>query len=173
MNKQLNTLFPNPFWDYSLRIYGNAAVRDCCLMLQNLYRADVNMLLFLCWRAENGVPTTDKATLTAMIGATEALRSGLVEPLRALRRSLKTSLAAESTHTIEAMRDHLLTTELAAEAIVQSRLYQNFPIGNYEQPALDPEPGLAAYMQHIGHEPAIAHRQAGALDKVILASHIF
>ena len=42
------------FWDFSLAFYAMPGVADACLQLQDGCGADVNVLLFLLYRARDG-----------------------------------------------------------------------------------------------------------------------
>ena len=48
---------PEPFWDYSLALYGRPGVEACCLRLQDRLGVDVNLLLLCCWLAARGHDT--------------------------------------------------------------------------------------------------------------------
>ena len=46
--------FPeSSFWDYSLRGYASASVQKASLSLQESFGADVNVLFFIAWTANN------------------------------------------------------------------------------------------------------------------------
>ena len=44
----------HPFWEFSLRVYGNGGVPTACLALQERHAIDVNLLLFCAWIGESG-----------------------------------------------------------------------------------------------------------------------
>ena len=41
---------PGSLWNYSLEIYRRPGVQDACLKLQDDMGADVNLLMYCCWR---------------------------------------------------------------------------------------------------------------------------
>ncbi|MEE9209867.1 MAG: TIGR02444 family protein, partial [Kiloniellales bacterium] len=44
----------NPFWDFSLAVWGREAVAPACLALQERHGLDVNLLLFCGWAGRRG-----------------------------------------------------------------------------------------------------------------------
>ena len=44
----------NPFWDFSLAVWGREAVEPACLDLQERHGLDVNLLLFCGWAGRRG-----------------------------------------------------------------------------------------------------------------------
>ena len=64
------------FWAFSLEVYGRPGVAPACLALQDRHGLDVNLLLFCCWAASQGV-TLDQRTLAA---AEEAVGSSSLRP---------------------------------------------------------------------------------------------
>ena len=49
------------FWDFSLNIYGVPGVAPACLRCQDEAGADVNLILFLLWRAAAGYRPAEAA----------------------------------------------------------------------------------------------------------------
>lgn len=47
--RELSDLTPKLFWAFSLDYYERQGVKDACLMLQNKYNGNVNLLLLMCW----------------------------------------------------------------------------------------------------------------------------
>lgn len=109
----------NPFWRYSLHVYERAAVRDACLALQNRYGADVNILLFLCWRADTGARALTTTELGAIKDAITPLNAHVIHPLRAARNWLKSAPFPDA----QTCRDTVLAAELAGEQMAQAALY--------------------------------------------------
>lgn len=174
MNKDNNDNFANPFWDYAVKVYERAAVREHCLALQETNRADVNILLFLCWRAAKGAPPPDTGLLTAMMAAMAPVKDTAIEPLRRLRRTLRAALPGETpgmTPLREVLRQHVLTAEIAAEAVGQMVLYGGFPLSH--DSALPPDDAVAAglavarYLELIGTASDVATREAAALAAAV------
>jgi uncharacterized protein (TIGR02444 family) len=112
----------SPFWRFSLRFYRQPNVADACIALQEEAGVDVNLLLFLLWRA------TDKRAFS--IAEVEDLerrvgpwRTMTVVPLRALRRALKAPPALVEAGKAEAFRNRIKAVELEAERLQQEAMY--------------------------------------------------
>ncbi len=115
----------NPFWEFSLAVYGRPGVPAACVALQDRHGLDVNVLLFAAW-AGMACGTLLSAERLAEVDSTIAgWRQEVVRPLRAARRRVK----AED----DAFYQRLKAVELEAERIQQDRL---FALGG-----LTPQPG--------------------------------
>ncbi|WP_373079013.1 TIGR02444 family protein [Zhongshania sp.] len=96
-------------WDYALAVYSQPAIQAQCLVLQDRYELDVNLLLAAgywacaerCWSA---------AQVAELVSVSAELREDYVLPLRELRRK------AEGPKRQELYRA-LKTAELAAERL--------------------------------------------------------
>ncbi|MRG72853.1 TIGR02444 family protein [Alphaproteobacteria bacterium HT1-32] len=112
----------NPFWDFSLRVYGQAEVPAACLRIQAAFGADVNILLYLCWLAARGIAVSD-TDIEAVVTASGRWHREVVIPLRQIRTKLKSdSLGAEATEA-ESFRSSVKRLELTAEQHEQDLLY--------------------------------------------------
>lgn len=134
-----------PFWDFSLRFYGLPGVAPACLRCQDEAGADVNLVLFLLWRAASGVRLAE-----AEIASAEALvrpwRDQVVRPMRAVRRALKTAPFDDSG----GLRAQVKAAELDAERLQQAALSRHaLRTGHRPAPPADPcaaaRANLAAY----------------------------
>ena len=127
----------NPFWDFSLAVYGRDGVEAACLALQDRHDLDVNLLLFCCWAGCRGhaLSADDIGTLRKAVAP---WRARAVEPLRNVRRWLKTQAVAPAA-LAEPLRARIKADELAAEAVEQRLLVETVPVG-----AGDGGPALAA-----------------------------
>lgn len=163
MDKENDSPFPNPFWDFALRVYGREAVREQCLDLQDRHGADVNLMLFLLWRDDGGAAPPEMPEIEAMMAATEAVRTRAIEPLRGLRRILKRPFPDDLPVLRESLRQRMLEAELAAEAIAQTLLYLRFPVGDGATPHGTPALALARYLGRIGLSATEARTAAEAL----------
>lgn len=154
------------FWDYSLRLYERAPVRTISLELQDRFHADVNILLFLCYRASRGAVAPSLHDLAAMVEAVKTVREQAIEPLRRLRRSLKKPLPHDLPDLREAFRQRVLEAELAGEALAQGILEHRFPIEDRtaEAPFRDlAREALTRYLELIGTPLAWTWRSAEQL----------
>jgi len=114
----------NPFWDFSLAVWGREAVEPACLELQARHGIDVNILLFCGWAGRRG-RALDAADLDSLIEAARPWRDAAVLPLRGLRVWLKTQSVTSPgapDAAAEALRERIKVCELEAEAIQQALL---------------------------------------------------
>lgn len=103
------------FWRFSLAFYARPEVASACLMLQDRRGRDVNLLLYACWVGWSGRGRLDAAQLAALDRAIAPWRREVVEPLRAVRRALKTASQPDLLATVKA-------AELEAERVAQQKL---------------------------------------------------
>src|SRR5688572_5067029 len=142
------------FWRFSLRFYALPEVAPACLALQDEAQVDVNLLLFLLFLADGGRAVTrdDVARLDAQIAP---WRTDVVEPLRALRRRLKTGIGDVPPPASEGLRNMVKKVELEAERLEQGRLENT--AGRLGKPAPRADAAranLAAYADYLGRFPA-------------------
>jgi uncharacterized protein (TIGR02444 family) len=141
------------FWRFSLRFYALPDVAPACLRLQDEANVDVNLMLFLLFLAEGGRAITrdDVARLDASIAP---WRSEVVEPLRALRRRLKSDIGDVPTSTSEGLRNMVKKIELEAERLEQGRLEKAAPtLGKPASRSEAARLNLTAYEAYLGPLP--------------------
>ena len=88
------------------------------IALQDRAGLDVNLMLFALWLGVTGRSPLDHAGLAAAERAVCDIRGEMIEPLRALRRRLK-SIA---DNDVQSLREGVKALELAAEKLAQDRL---------------------------------------------------
>jgi uncharacterized protein (TIGR02444 family) len=136
------------FWQFSLSLYGEAAVAEACLQLQDEAGADVNLLLFLLWRAAKGRRLSE-AEVTAVEEAVSAWRAEVVGPLRGVRRWLKHHDGLVAAEAAEALRQEVKRLELESERLQQQTMAALAHAAAPGEPAASPrqaaEASLAAY----------------------------
>jgi uncharacterized protein (TIGR02444 family) len=141
------------FWRFSLRFYALPDVAPACLALQDEANVDVNLMLFLLFLAENGraINRDDVARLDASIAT---WRTEVVEPLRALRRRLKSGIGEIPAATSEGLRNMVKKIELEAERLEQGRLENTASaLGNPSPRNEAARANLAAYEVFLGRLP--------------------
>ena len=108
------------FWRHAVALYGMPGVKDACLALQDEHRADVNLLLYGAYAGAVLGRRLDAAAWRALVDGTEEWRSGIVHPLRAVRRRAKalTAGAPDLAFAYEALK----RCELEAERAEHRRL---------------------------------------------------
>jgi len=114
------------FWTFSLEVYGRPGVAPACLALQDRHGLDVNLLLFCCWAAAQGVRLDHRAIVDAE-AAVAGWRNQVLKPLRSLRRRLKREFTGFPAADIAALRDRVLAVELEGERLAQARLESLLP----------------------------------------------
>ena len=106
-------------WDFSLETYQRPGVQQTCLKLQDDLGADVNMLLYCCWRGGFA-----DGEMRALLADLAPWQNGVVHGLRRVRRSLKpmvTELGALS-ESASSLRNKIAALELEAEKLQHSIL---------------------------------------------------
>jgi len=110
------------FWDYSLQVYARTQVATALIRLQDQLGADVNVMLWCCWLVQCRNTTPERGALEAATAAVAPWREAVVEPLRALRRRIKSAEELRDFVGAQTARDAVLAAELAAEKAVQLTL---------------------------------------------------
>ena len=126
------------FWSFSTALYARPGVAPACLALQDRFGADVNLLLFCLWAAAGGC-ALEAAEFTALEAAIAPWRREVVEPLRAVRRALKSDPRGAAPGCASAFRERLLALEIEAERIGQGLLAEAVPAPAAPGGAPDPE----------------------------------
>lgn len=109
----MTTLDAEAFWRYAVAVYGREGVQARCLHLQDAHGADVNILLFVAWLAEAQGRSLAPADCRRLIAATEEWRRGVIQPIRTVRRRVKTMTEADPARDF--VYRSLKQTELDAE----------------------------------------------------------
>lgn len=148
------------FWNFSLALYGRPGVAPACLSLQDRCGLDVNLLLFCCWSAAEGRMLPEPA-LRAAIAAAAPWQEAVLQPLRAVRRRLKSGLGAVPEVRSEPLRRRLADLELEAERIEQQVLATVAGATAAGAPlARTGAVNLGLYLRLCGVEPGPAERAA-------------
>jgi uncharacterized protein (TIGR02444 family) len=113
----------NPFWRFSLRVYGTPGVADECLEVQDTIGVDVNVLLYVAWLGVTRGVALDDAHVRRIETAVAAWSTGVVQPLRSVRRGLKQSPDIANAE-VQALRRRVASVELQSEQIEQAMLYR-------------------------------------------------
>ena len=141
----------NPFWDFSLAVWGREAVEPACLDLQERHGLDVNLLLFCGWAGRRG-RALDDADIARLIEAARPWREATVVPLRKLRKWLKGQSAAPGA-TAGRLRERIKGDELQAEAIQQDLFVAVMPVPDGTGGPAVTVANMAAYFAALGIAP--------------------
>ena len=112
----------NPFWEFSILVYGNEEVRDACLDAQEVYGADVNLLLLCCWLGFVGIKLTPEG-IRRLDTLVDGWRREAILPLRTVRKRLKGTIGPVPSDLAADVRNTVKQAELQAERIEQDLLY--------------------------------------------------
>jgi uncharacterized protein (TIGR02444 family) len=138
-------------WRFSLAFYAPPNVSEALLRLQDRAGCDVNLMLFALWLGMSGRRRLATDGLVAAERITAPITRDLVEPLRLLRRGLRSNPDAE----IQRLREEIKRLELAAERIVQRRLalLAGVPESNHDHTARA-SAAFANFVLYLGPELA-------------------
>jgi uncharacterized protein (TIGR02444 family) len=137
------------FWDFSLAFYAMPGVADACLALQDGCGADVNVLLFLLYRAHEG-HMLSAAEVRHIETLAAPWRQAVVVPLRTLRRTLKAPVGAFQPEVTAALRTEVKRIELAAERVQQETLERLAALEAPDSAGADPTACARLHLQHYG-----------------------
>jgi len=126
-----------PLWKFAEAIYGQGEVSKACLFLQDECGVDVNVLLFALWIAAQHKIQVDVAAIGRVDALVRQWRQELVEPLRAVRRRLKTGPAPAPDAVTEGLRSRLKDVEIELERI-ELAVLERFDLKNLPQTADKP-----------------------------------
>tara|TARA_Y100000588_G_scaffold392795_1_gene506008 strand:- start:121 stop:630 length:510 start_codon:yes stop_codon:yes gene_type:complete len=114
----------NLLWDFSVKTYGREGVASACLRLQDDHGADVNILMYCCWAAQDRALLFDAMAIERIISAVEPWKSSIVEVLRNIRRELKSkTYPGIDVEVQERLRVEIKRIELNAERLQQDALF--------------------------------------------------
>ncbi len=141
----------NPFWDFSLAVWGREAVEQACLDLQERHGLDVNLLLFCGWAGRRGRALED-ADIARLIETAHPWREATVLPLRKLRKWLKGRPVAPGA-AAGRLRERIKEDELQAEAIQQDLFVEALPVPDGAGGPAVTVANMAAYFAALGIAP--------------------
>jgi uncharacterized protein (TIGR02444 family) len=104
-------------WGFAISFYDKDGIAAACLDLQDFAGVDVTLLIFAVFAASHLSVVLEADELAAADCAVRAWRAEIVEPLRRLRRHLKTGPRPAPCSQTERLRDGLKVLELQAEQI--------------------------------------------------------
>lgn len=117
----------NPLWEFSLALYARPGVAAACIEAQDHCAADVNLLLYAAWLAQQDLEL-EQTQWRALEDCVAEWRQRVVQPLRALRRDWQALPAAAI------LREQIRALELAAEREQQAQIF-TWHRGQVSQPA--------------------------------------
>lgn len=115
---------PQKLWDFSIELYGRPGVAEACLELQDSHSIDLNLLLYCFWYGDS-FGRFDKSLLEELVKFSFTWQQGIVQPLRSVRRWLKSQtqlVSANQASQLQSLRERIKSEELSAEKIQQEML---------------------------------------------------
>ena len=138
-------------WRFSLAFYARPGVSEALIALQDHAGCDVNLMLFALWLGVSGRSRLTKAELAIAGRIARPISADIVEPLRALRRKLRSDPDAD----VQRLRQGIKALELAAEKVIQDRLGRTVrPTLGDSDPAARTEAACANLGLYLGPEMA-------------------
>lgn len=113
----------NPFWRFSLRVYGTPGVAEECLEVQDAAGVDVNVMLYAAWLGVTRGVVLEDADVQRIDAAVAAWSAGVVQPLRSVRRGLKQDPDIADVE-VRTLRKRVADVELLSEQVEQAMLYR-------------------------------------------------
>ena len=114
----MNSAGGEKFWTWSLEHYARNGVEPLLLNLQEDFHANINILLWLCWSAED-FETIPDLVIRKAIEQTYALNQNVTQRLRNARQFLKTWQGRTSSNDASTLRAHIKDIELESEKVEQ------------------------------------------------------
>ncbi|MCW9047989.1 MAG: TIGR02444 family protein [Gammaproteobacteria bacterium] len=113
--------FPtSELWNYSTQIWTLPEVEAICLILQDNYDANVNILLYCCWIGDKNLSLNDD-DLQTIIDTVQPWQT-IIKPLRDSRKMMKQQLIALPASLIEQTVCNITEMEINAEHMTQLAL---------------------------------------------------
>lgn len=155
----------NPFWDYSLEVYGRDGVSPALITFQDRHGLDVNMLLLCLWSGQSGRGELDDADFEHALAVSASWNPEIVCALRAVRIRLRDEVARVPKALSEAVRKKLLGVEIECERVEQLSMAAG--LRQRETPSKTPRQKLedcgrsfSAYFNRRGCRPDADDRRA-------------
>ena len=113
-----NYSLDNPFWQYACSTYKIPGVEEFLLALQDDHGLNVNLVLLMCWLAEQNRHITEQQ-LVKFIDAITITEQQIMQPLRSARYAMKSD-----TLIPETLYRQYSKLELQIEQVIINRLHQ-------------------------------------------------
>jgi uncharacterized protein (TIGR02444 family) len=112
--------FPaDPFWDFSVDLYGRPGVADACLFLQDQYGLNVNLTLLCVWCGARGPGKLTADQVEAAMNRTRDWQSAVVRPLRTIRKDCRTQPLGIPEFLLQKFQPLVQALEIEAEHVEQ------------------------------------------------------
>jgi uncharacterized protein (TIGR02444 family) len=126
-------------WAFALHIYAQPGVADACLNLQEAAGVDVMMLLMSAFVATRHRILLTASDIREMDHACSPWREQIIQPLRAVRKGLKSGPPPAPTSETEQFRSKIKLAELAAERLQNRLMAECLPLRPAKHEKVDRE----------------------------------
>jgi len=133
-------------WNYSLRFYDDPETEKALIDAQYRLGADVNLILYLLFRAQGGL-RLDLDDIKNAENAVNSWRSGVIQPLREIRRNLKNYPHSLTKKNQAKIRREIKDLEIKTEQFQQQHMENLDLKGCSTAPNDAAQHNLAAYAQ--------------------------
>ncbi len=153
------------FWHYALQLYKQPGVSKQCLILQDKYGLNINLVLLCCFLGST--KTTIKKTLPALSNdpLLQQWQSQSTEAIRSVRRRVKDTF--EGVAGQPNFYQQLLAVELSAEKIEQSLMLD---IANNCRLSRSQQDSITTNIRHYWQQQHRSKQTPEALNVVIQAA---
>lgn len=130
--------FPNSnLWIYTTQLWAFPEVESICLELQNIYDADVNILLYCCWIGDKKL-SMNEDDMQVLLDTVTPWQT-MIKPLRDSRKMMQQQLIAMPSHLVDQTINNMNQMELNAEHMAQLALEKA-----YSANKITPQDGTSA-----------------------------
>ncbi|MDH5765093.1 MAG: TIGR02444 family protein [Gammaproteobacteria bacterium] len=120
---------PSKFWNYSINTYQLPTIERVCLKLQQLYDADINILLYCCWVGEKHI-LLDEKDIEKLIYVGQPWQTNILVHIRNAHHTLNTSNVTLAEDVLEETRKSISEMEINAEHMAQLALEKAINLRN-------------------------------------------
>ncbi len=143
----------NPFWTYSLQVYGGEGVSSACIALQDRHGLDVNLMLYCLWIGHDGGGVLKAVDFDRLIAASADWNADVVRRLRAARLAIGNGFDSLPPAPRDQLRKRILEIEIDGERAEQFLLASVLDRPrdaalSAEDRARDAAANLTAYLTH-------------------------
>lgn len=131
-----------PHWRFALDAYAQPDAAAACLLLQDEYGVDVDVLLMTLYAAAIGAGVPTEPWLAAVDASIDELRGNAIAPLRGVRRAMKVMSPPIQQNDWSAIRNQVKALEIELEQIEQHVIAAQLPTPNGAAPDFKSSVGI-------------------------------
>ena len=157
-----DTTTENPFWQFTIKLWQHIEIRQILLELQDSRGLNINLLLLMLWLAKHNILVSEEQLLL-LRAITEPLDDEILQPLRQLRKALKTfpgipdELYQSAQHLELALeKQHIHDLYLASQQFLPTENATSIPICNLSLYASESGDGIIPLLTELSLQVAQA-----------------